>query len=472
MREDIWDAVHDMYRVVRRSTADTAWHDEHIDFTGEARSTHRLPSAAASAAGVDEAPAQLVSGDIMIADMLEEIKALRAKMEANRLRHRKEMAKKAKQTWAVETKVRKQEKINAFLRQVVTTEQMEPTEVAAVNEKAVSNSENGPEPRTLLLHKSMAVMSQAAGDIAGRGFTRIVPPCPDPLLRPPTAYTPIRLWVLFVQSYSDIYYLHQHGDRQYARKALAEVKKRAGRTVVILKDDDVGDAKCCINIMRTLVSSRHIGRLRQLGFHGEHLVVINDDASIRAFDDPVHMEELLRHGDKTLPLMVAGPPSGVAVQSHRLQRANQMAEKVAKGPLTFQDTIMTAQYTTSLKSKSSHTLKPKQSLVATGLLNSAGTASVRSVSKAQGAKQTTHDGTAQEVSVNASIVSQSNGTTQQLVQLNHTAESEDNVAADNVELKDAVDSGINAWIDTFQVRKTLFWLARCASNHPVVFVQR
>ena len=30
---------------------------------------------------------------------------------------------------------------------------------------------------------------------------------------------------------------------------------------------------------------------------------------------------------------------------------------------------------------------------------------------------------------------------------------------DNVELKDAVDSGINAWIDTFQVRKTLFRLA-------------
>jgi hypothetical protein len=94
------------------------------------------------------------------------------------------------------------------------------------------------------------------------------------------------------------------------------------------------------------------------------------------------------------------------------------------------------------------------------------------VSKAQGAKQTTHNGTAHEVSVNASIVSQSNGTTQQLVQLNHTAESEDDMTADNVELKDAVDSGINAWIDTFQVRKTLFWLARCASNHPVVFVQR
>ena len=233
------------------------------------------------------------------------------------------------------------------------------------------------------------------------------------------------------------------------------MKKRAGRTVVILKDDDVGDAKCCINIMRILVSSRHIGRLRQLGFHGEHLVVVNDDASIRAFDDPVHIEELLRHGDKTLPLMVARPPSGVAVQSHRLQRANQMAEKVAKGPLTFQDTIMTAQYTTSLKSKSSHTLKPKQSLVATRLLNSAGTASERSVSK--GSKQSTHDETAQEVSVNASGVSQSKPrTTQQLVLLNHTAESEDGVAVDDVELKDAVDSGINAWIDTFQVRKHSF----------------
>jgi len=77
------------------------------------------------------------------------------------------------------------------------------------------------------------------------------------------------------------------------------------------------------------------------------------------------------------------------------------------------------------------------------------------VSKAQGAKQTTHDATAQEVSVNASVVR----TTQQLVQLNHTADSEDDVEVDNVELKDAVDSGINAWIDTFQVRKTLFRLA-------------
>jgi len=458
LREDIWDAVHDMYRVVRRSTADPAWQDGHVDFTGHARNTHRLPSAAASAAGVDGVPAQLVSGDIMIADMQEEIKALRAKMEANRLRHKKRMAQEAAQTWAVEVKVREQEKLNAFLRQIVMTEQMEPTEVAAVNEKAVSNSENGPQSRTLLLHKSMAIMSQAAGAIAGREFTRILPPCPDPLLKPPTSYTPIRLWVLFVQNYSDIYHLYQMGDRQTARRELARVKKHAGRTVVIFKDDDVGDAKHCLNVMRTLVSSRHIGRLRQLGFHGEHVIVVNDDASVRAFDDPVHLEELLRHGDKTLPLMVALPPSGVTVQSHQ-HPANQMAEQAAKGPLNFQDTIMTAKYNTSLKSKASHTLHASQSLVATRLLHSAGASSSKSSPMAQAAKQVAHNETAQELTVNASVddspsltKQQSNETTQQLVQLHHSADSDGGgQSALNGRLQDVCDSGVHAWIQTFQV---------------------
>lgn len=53
-----------MYRVERRATADPAWQDGHIDLAGPVGPLHpctlRLPSAAASAAGVDESCAYLV----------------------------------------------------------------------------------------------------------------------------------------------------------------------------------------------------------------------------------------------------------------------------------------------------------------------------------------------------------------------------------------------------------------------------
>lgn len=145
LREDIWDAVHDMYRIVRTATADTAWTDEQVDFTGLLRGSHRPESAASATERVDDAPSQLVAGDVMIADMQVEIKALEAKIEANRQFHKSRMAKEATKTWEVESKVREHEKINAFLRQVVMTGQMQPTEVDAINDRAVSNSSTGPE---------------------------------------------------------------------------------------------------------------------------------------------------------------------------------------------------------------------------------------------------------------------------------------------------------------------------------------
>ena len=145
LREDIWDAVHDMYRIVRTATAETAWKDEQVEFTGQLRGSHRPESAASATDKVDDAPSQLVAGDVMIADMQVEVKALEAKIEANRHFHKSRMAKEATRTWEIESKVRAHEKINAFLRQVVMTGQIQPTEVDAINDKAVSNSSTGPE---------------------------------------------------------------------------------------------------------------------------------------------------------------------------------------------------------------------------------------------------------------------------------------------------------------------------------------
>jgi hypothetical protein len=84
----------------------------------------------------------------MIADMQAEIKALQAKIDVSRKVHSRKMSKAATNTWTVESKVREKEKINAFLRQVVMTGQMRPTEVDAINDKAVSSSSGGPEVKT------------------------------------------------------------------------------------------------------------------------------------------------------------------------------------------------------------------------------------------------------------------------------------------------------------------------------------
>lgn len=388
LREDIWDAVHEMYRVVRKATPDTAWSTEQIDFTGQTRSLHRPASAAASTAGLEDSPAQLVTGDVLIADMEMEIKALEKKIEAKRRMHKRKMADEATKVWAAESKVREQEKLNALLRQVVMTEQLDPTRVDAINDKAVSISLDGPESRTVLLHESMALMTQEVGEIAGREFTRIIPPCPDPLMKPLSAAMPIRIWVLFVKDYNDIHHTYKYVDRQQARKVLMEVKQRDGRTLLNLRDQDVDDTKCTMDLMKTLVSTRHIGRLRQLGFHGEHgsLVIVRDDASVRPFDDIVSIEELLRHGDKKLPLMIAKTPPGVHIDASKYPE-NQMAKKAAKGPLRFQNSIMSAKYNTSIKSASSHTLRPAQSLMATRLLTNSRKSTPNSTSQTQTSTQ-------------------------------------------------------------------------------------
>ena len=76
-----------MYRVVRIGTADTAWKDEQLDFTGQARISHRPPSAEAFSAGLQDAPAEIITSDVMIADMEVEIKELSASIEAKREIH-------------------------------------------------------------------------------------------------------------------------------------------------------------------------------------------------------------------------------------------------------------------------------------------------------------------------------------------------------------------------------------------------
>jgi hypothetical protein len=105
--------------------------------------------------------------------------------------------------------VREEEKLNSVLRQVVLTEQLEPKNVDAINDKAVSNSNDGPESWTILLHQSMALMTKAVGDITGKEFSRIVPPCPDPLNKPLSADMPIRVWILFVKNYDNIYHMYR-----------------------------------------------------------------------------------------------------------------------------------------------------------------------------------------------------------------------------------------------------------------------
>lgn len=137
-----------MYRGARTATADTAWTDEAVVFTGPVRNSHRPDTAAFSTERIDDAPSQLVAGDVMIADMQAEIKALQAKIDVSRKVHSRKMSKEATNTWTVESKVREKEKINAFLRQVVMTGQMRPTEVDAINDKAVSSSSGGPEVKT------------------------------------------------------------------------------------------------------------------------------------------------------------------------------------------------------------------------------------------------------------------------------------------------------------------------------------
>ena len=217
------------------------------------------------------------------------------------------------------------------------------------------------QPRTQLLHESMALMTEAVGDIKGREFTRIVPPCPDPLMKPLSAAKPIRVWVLFVEDYQRIYDTYTHDDRRVAREEIKGVKRSSARTLLNLKDQDVDDTKCALDLMRTLVSSRHIGKLRQLGFRGEHVILVRDDASIRPFDDRVTIEELLRHGDKTQPLVFARAPPGVDVGASAYPE-NQMSGKAAHGPLIFRNTVMSAKTGDSLKSAFAHTLRPRKSL--------------------------------------------------------------------------------------------------------------
>ena len=228
LREEIWDAVHQVYRGAysgaysgaREATADTdtgtAWKDEHLYFTGHMRASgsHRPASAAASTAKMDDEAAQLITGDVMIgdvmiADMQAEIKGLEATIASNRLVQQRKRAKEASRMWVVESKVRHAETMNAFLRQVVMTEHMEPTEVDAINDNAVSYSGKGAESRTVLLHQSMALMKEAVSDMAGREFTRIVPPCPEALLKPLSAAMPIRVWVLFVKDYYAIHHTYR-----------------------------------------------------------------------------------------------------------------------------------------------------------------------------------------------------------------------------------------------------------------------
>ena len=378
-----------MYRVVRSGTADTAWKDEQLDFTGQARISHRPPSAEAFSAGLQDAPAEIITSDVMIADMEVEIKELSASIEAKREIHKRKMAKVGQKMWVLESRVREEEKLNSFLRQVVLTEQLEPTNVDAINDKAVSNSNDGPESWTILLHQSMALMTKAVGDITGREFSRIVPPCPDPLNKPLSAAMPIRVWILFVKNYDNIYHMYRWGDeekQQEAKKAIAEVKRTDTRTLIYLRDQDVDDTKCCLDLMKALVASRHIARLRQLGFRGEHgqLVVVKDDASVRPLTDRVFVEELLRHGDKKAPLMFARTPPGVSFNVARYQE-NQMAEEAAKAPLDFQGTVMSAQYTTSRKFKSSNTLRPATTA---RFLSTAGNTSSNSTNRTKSSSST------------------------------------------------------------------------------------
>ena len=244
LREEIWDAMHQVYSGARGATADTAWKDEHLHFTGHTRASgsHRPASAAASTAKMDDTqsntccnthcnthkmhdtPAQLITGDVMIADMQAEIKGLEVTIASNRLVQQRKSAKEASRMWVVESKVRQAEKMNVFLRQVVMTEQMEPTEVDAINDNAVSYSGKGPESRTVLLHQSMALMKEAVGDIAGREFARIVPPCPEALLKPLSAAMPIRVWVLFVKDYYAIHHTYRYCARVEACKSIIDVK--------------------------------------------------------------------------------------------------------------------------------------------------------------------------------------------------------------------------------------------------------
>ena len=377
-REGIWDAVHHMYRVVGRATADPASKDEHVHFTGPLRSSHRLPSSASSFVGLG-APSQLTTGDIVIADMHTEIKALQAKLEAKRNAHKQNLQKIAKQKWNSENRVRQAEKINAFLRQVVMTEELEPTGSDGTDHRAVSISTKGPETRTNLLHESIELVSQAVREGARSVFTRVIPPCPDPVLEPLSTAMPIQIWVLFVKEYDHIHHEYKYKDRNKARRALAEVKQCAERTLIKLRDRDIDDTKCVLDLMRVLVSSRHIGRLRQLDFHDEHLVIINDSASIKNFSEAVHIEDLLRHGDKKLPLMFAQVPRGIQVPSATSYLANQVAEKVVKGPLKFKDTVMSADFNWSIKVKSHHHVESSRSGSTTQLLARAGTCFAGSV---------------------------------------------------------------------------------------------
>ena len=114
LREDIWDAVHDMYRVVRIGTADTAWKDEQLDFTGQARISHRPPSAEAFSAGLQDAPAEIITSDVMIADMEVEIKELSASIEAKREIHKRKMAKVGQKMWVLRAECERKKSSTPF----------------------------------------------------------------------------------------------------------------------------------------------------------------------------------------------------------------------------------------------------------------------------------------------------------------------------------------------------------------------
>ena len=332
MRRDIWEGV-SRYSRARREGA------------------HR-PGTDDKAAPVD---GQLAAGSIVIADMHAEIAALEEKLERNRRAHAENMAREAKRTWSLELKARRQEKINRFLRRVATTGRLEAeVEGDEICHRAVNHPDTGPAPGNALLLQSIQACSQDTGN----EFVRIIPPNPDPISVPLSTTLPVSVWVKLVNNYDDIYREYTFGSRRTARRALDEAREyddpiAVDSVLLTLRDQDIDDTRCTLDLIKVLLSNRHIGRLRQLGLQGEKLVIIKDDASIRDFTDPVYLEELLRHGDKKLPLLVALPPPGVNLPRTSTYAVNQMSQKAARGPLVFQENVMTAEYQKSVKSMSS-----------------------------------------------------------------------------------------------------------------------